>query len=404
MTGQFQPNPSQEPTAISGYRAPEDQQSAKLRIDMSDKILLYAPSATPFLTMSGKVKGKRIAKAATFRWLEKDQEPRRFTATVAIDDVTTTLTATAGDTARVATFDLLRNLRTGEHFLVTVASATSTTTTVTRGIGGASSAVLAGDDFMILAPSFADNALTGDFKSIQEYDNYNYTQIFKTPFGFSGRDIVTDFYGGDEVMNETKWQAIKHKRSIEYALLFGKRHVIAASGSTKQRTMTGGLDYYITTNRWDVSGVGMTKRAFDEMLVEGLRWGRGGYLDGAGSKVLLHSGRIGVDINSWVSSDGSALQYQVLDKQIGFAAKRYVSPAGEVLLLHDPLLDEFFPDRAFLVDFNHVDYCPLNKRDTRLESDIQENDRDGQAFQYKTDAGVQVEFEKSHVAITGWGN
>ena len=200
-------------------------------------------------------------------------------------------------------------------------------------------------------------------------------------------------------MTETKWQAIEHKRSIEYALYFGKRHLIAAAGGVHQATFTGGLDQSIASNVWDVSGVTLNTRAFNEFLEEGLKWGKGGRLQGgAAIKYLLCSSPWLTEINSWAENK---LEYRVLDKEIGFAAMEYKSPHGRVMLVSSPILDEWHPDRAYLVDFNHVDYVFLRNRDTKLLDNREANDIDGEKYEYFSDCGLQVEFEQSHSALVG---
>lgn len=57
----FAPGARPAPTLVANYRGPEDHVSTRVKIDMSDKILWYAPEATPFLTLTGKIKGKPSA-------------------------------------------------------------------------------------------------------------------------------------------------------------------------------------------------------------------------------------------------------------------------------------------------------------------------------------------------------
>lgn len=393
----FEPLARTEPTNVSGYRTPDALNTSRVVVDMQDRILLYQPDVTPFLTMSGRVKGKRKAINRKFEWLEKDFKPRKLTENGAITDVGTTLNVAAGDGSKVSKNDYLRNTRTGDIMLVS--SIATDALTVVRGIGGAGVAGVDADVYVILGSSFPDNSLIGDMRSINEYNNFSYTQIFRTAFGFSGRDLVTELFGDTDKAIETKWQGVEHKKSIEYAAYFGKRHVIAAAGGVAERTFTGGLEWAIQSNVWNVGGVALNSRVFNEFLEEGLRWGKGGRLQGgAALKYLLCSSRWLTEINSWAES---RLEYRVLDDEIGFAAMEYKSPHGRVRLLSSPLLDEYHPDYAFLIDFNHADYVYLRQRDTRLLDDRQENDRDGEAYEYMSDCGFQFSFEQSHALLKG---
>ena len=401
----FAPSVRPDPTTVSGYRAPADLNSARVVVDMADRILMYQPTATPLLTITGRIKGKRVTKNRKFEWLEKDSKPRLVTGTAVEPDIETSIAVSATDDDKLAARDIVRNLRTGEVMLVSAVG--SSAFTAVRGIGAAGGGVAAsdtavGDVFAIIGTSYPDNSLIGTFKTIQEYNKYNYTQIFRRPFGFSGRDLVTELYGGDDKTTETKWMAMEHKKDIEYAFIFGNRETIAGDATTKEATFTGGLEWSIQTNRWNVGGVSLNTRVFDEFLEEGLRWGKGGRQQaGAAVKYLFHSSAWGTEINHWVDQQ---LEYQVLDEQIGFKAAKYVSPHGLVYLVPTPILDEFAPDRAYLLDLNHIDYAYLNKRDTKLLDNREENDRDGEAYEYFSDCGVQVAFEHAHSVLLGLGS
>lgn len=391
----FAPGARPSPTLVSNFRGPEDHVSTRVKIDMADKILWYAPEATPFLTLTGKIKGKRKAFNYKYEWLEKDQKPRALVVNGAHSDVVTTVAVDAG--SRVVARDVLLNTRTREILLVTGVS--SNDLTVVRGIGGSGIVIADGDTLLLIGSSYADGAASGTPVSITEFSKYNYTQIFRTPFAFTGRDLETELFGGNDKMTETKWQAIEHKRSIEYALYFGKRAIIAAAGGVHQATFTGGLDQAIQSNAWDVTGTTLNTRVFNEFLEEALRWGKGGRLQGgSATKYLLCSAGWLTEINSWAENK---LEYRILDKEIGFAAMEYKSPHGKVMLLSSPILDEYHPDRAYLVDFNHVDYVYLRNRDTKLLSNREDNDIDGEKYEYFSDCGLQVEFEQSHAVLSG---
>lgn len=394
---EFEPGARPEPSLVSGYRGPEDALTQRTVVDMRDRILLYQPEATPFLTLSGKIKGKRKAFNLKYEWMEKDSKPRRVIVSGAQTDVDTSIELLTGDGSKVAVNDVLRNVRTGEVVLVTTVS--TDTLTVTRAIGGTGVAMNDQDSLIIIGSSYPDASRMGTAKSIVEYPNFNYTQIFRTPFQFSGRDIVTEFYGGNDVDNETKWQAVEHKRSIEYTAYFGKRHLIAAGGGLKQRTFTGGLEQSIQTNVWNIAGSPFNSRTFNEFLEEGMRWGKGGRLQaGKAVKYLLCGSRYLTEFSSWGEDK---LVTEVLDSTIGFVAKKYQSAHGDVMLIGAPILDEYHPDYAFLVDFNHADYVFLRQRDTKLLRGREDNDFDGEAYEYFSDMGWQFEFEHAHALIKG---
>lgn len=389
------PNPRTAPTLISGSRGTENLNSARIVVDMEDEVHFYQPNATPLMTLTGKIGQSRKAHFVKFEFLEKDELPREVTASAAIDTTTTTLQFSTDDSARLVAGQLLLNLETREVVRVTTVTS-DTNVAVTRGIGGGNAPVSVGDKFIHFSNAKEDGTTSGTAKSIQEFNDYNYTQIIETPFDFTGRDLVTELYGGSDEMTETKWQAIEHKKSIEYAFYFGRRHLM--SGTSHQITMTGGLEYFISTNRANVSSKNLNERWFIEYLEYAMRWGRGGKRNGVGKKYALCSSRWLTEINQWAND---RLQYRVLDKEIGFSAMEYKSPHGIVYLMESPIITNEHPDWLFLLDFNHIKKAYLNKRDTKLLVDVQENDRDGKKNLYRSDVGIQVNMEHAHGIVTG---
>jgi len=392
---EFNPLPRTAPTLVTGTRGPENQNTSRVVVDMQDEILLYQPEATPLLTLTARMRKKREAVNYRYEWLEKDEFPRALEVTAAADSNDTSLSVVAGEEARVFLGAVVINLRTGENILVNAAPTSGTLGTVVRGIGGGAANIEVGDRLLYAFNAYEDGASIGVLKSIQEFASYNFTQIIRTPFGFTGRDLQTELYGGRDEMTETKWQAIEHKKSIEYAMGFGKRD---SRTGTHLQTFTGGVDSAIVSNRWNVEGVSLTERAFTEFLEVAMKWGKGGNQNGSGVKYLLASSRWLTEINSWV---GDRLRYKPLDESIGFSAMEYDSPHGKVELLRWPLLDYFHPDRAFLLDFNHIRYVYLRGRDTKLYVDRQANDVDGRTNEYLSDCGVQTNFEHAHAALFG---
>lgn len=396
---EFNPNSRTAPTVVTqSLRGPENLNSARVVVDMQDQILLYQPEATPLLTLTGKMRKKRQAHQYRYDWLEKDEYPRGITVGTAADGDDATLTAaSATEAAYAVAGSVLINTRTGECVLVGT-TPSSTSIAVTRGIGGGAANMEVGDTLLVAFNSQEDGAGLADERSIQEFNYYNYTQIIRTPFGFTGRDLQTELYGGRDEMTETKWQAIEHKKSIEYMMGFGKRHL--DTSGTHYRSFSGGLDEKVVTNRWNVAGVELTERSFVEFLEVAMKWGKGGNQNGSGTKYMLCSSAWLTEINGWV---GDRLRYKVLDDSIGFAAQEFNSPHGNVELIRWPLLDYFHPDRAFLIDMNHIRYVYFRGRDTKLLYDRQDNDVDGRINEYMSDVGAQVDFEHSHAALFGLG-
>jgi hypothetical protein len=398
------PNPTPAarpiPSIVTGIRDPGSTVAQRIIADVQDEILLYMPSAAPLTTLSGMMRKKRETTQYAFDWLEKDEFPRSVTNTTvdAVGNVTT-VAVTAGQGVRVAPNFVLRNRTTGEQMLVTAVATDSLT--VVRGIGngGVGLAIANGQILDFLRAVYPDGAGIGTMKSIKEDRKFNYTEIVRTPFGFTGRQMNTDMYGGKDPMTEKKWHGIEHAKSLENSMFFGKRHTQNAASGMIQ-SFTGGLESFIATNVWDLAGLNLTERAFVEFLEFGMKWGRGGSNERGGdaTKYLFAS-------RSWLTEieffAKPRIQYRPIDKRIGLKAGFYDTTHGTVVLVMTPILDGAHADKAFLVDMNHIRYAYHQGRDTKLLDNRQANDIDGESFEYMTDFGAQIELEAAHGILKG---
>jgi hypothetical protein len=394
---EFAPVPPTAPTIVTGSRGPENILDRRVKIDMSDRINTYRPSAYPFSVLTRRLRDTRTADNPKFEWMEDDLYPRQIVLTADSLIADTSLDVAAGDEARIPKYAVLLNTRTREQVYVT--NSGSGSLTVTRDIGATGEKnMTAGDTLLYIATVFEDGSLSGIARTTKDVGLYNYTTIQKTSVEFTRRGAKTKLFGGSDPMTERKRAAIEHARSIEYTLFFGQRNKITGSGG-HETTFTGGLEYWIKSNIWDVSGTTVSERAFDEVLEEVMRWGDGGNMQGGtATKYLLMSSRWLTELN-WFAK--GKVEYRPLDETIGFASMEYLSPHGRVRFIHAPILDLDHPGYAFLVDLNHVRYVKFQDDDTHLEKNLEENDRDGSKEQYITDFGLEVNLERSHAIFKG---
>jgi hypothetical protein len=393
----FSANPRPFPTTVTGARGPEDVNAARVVVDMKDDILLYLPSATPLLSLTGKMRGKRTTTQYRFDLLYQDEEPRTIQAAAALAAGGVTLVVASGQGARIPRFAILLNVRTGESVYVTNSHTGTDSVPLTRGIGSTAVDIVAGDTFMLTRVVYEDGSGKGDLISAIESTDYNLTEIVKTPYGVTGRQSNTKLYGGKDLAHLRKIKGIEHAKSLEFQLFHGTRASFNGTGGHLVTT-SGGIDYFAKSNVWNLDGTIPTERAWVEMLEEGMKWGRGGNLGGSRTKWLFHSSRWATEINSW---GNDRIRITPKEKVLGLDVKEYASPHGRVMLVVDPILDYYYPDRAYLLDLNHIRPAAHQGRDTKIMRDIQSNDVDGQEELILTDSGVEVELEASHVVIKG---
>jgi hypothetical protein len=389
--GGFTPAARANPTIVVGERDPGSTVQQRIIADVKDEIIFVQPSAAPLTHMTKRFR-KREVTQYSYDWLEKDVYPRLTDVVGAVLSSDTSIVLGAGQGASIPVNAMLLNRRTREQVLVT--SISTDTLTVVRGIGGIQEAMNDGDKLDFLRSVFEDGSSKGSLKSVKEDRKFNYTEIIRTAYGFTGRQQNTSMYGGKDPATERKWQAIEHSISIEEMLLFGRRHTRTGAGG-KLQTMSGGLEFFITTNVWDLAGNEPNVDQIVEVLEEGMKHGRGGYLSGGTrTKWLFCSPRWG---SKFSKMGHDKIQYRPADEKLGIKIGSLDTSHGTMQIVEDPLLTG--PEHggwAFLIDLNHVFYVYHQGRDTKLLDNRQANDVDGMEEEYLTDCGAQVELEFAH--------
>lgn len=393
--GGFSAVPRSDPTLVAGMRDPGTTVSQRIIADVKDEIALYMPSANPVTVITSHMRRKREATQFQYDWLTKDEQPRSVTVLNAYTAGATSIVLAAGHGDRIANNYVLLNKRTREHALVTLVS--TDTLTVVRGIGGVQEAGLAGDSLEFQRAVFEDGGGIGTLKSIKEDREFNYTEIIRTPFGFTGRQKNTSMYGGKDPMTERKWQGIEHAHSIENALMFGRRHSRTGSGG-KLQTFTGGVEFYLRSNVWDLNGNIPTERAFIEWLEVAMLYGKGGNLEGTQTKYFFCSARWLTVIEQWARDK---IEYRPLDKRVGLKVGFFDTAHGTVVLVKQPLFVGDHGGFGMLLDLNHVRYVYHSGRDTKLLEGRQANDVDGEQEEYLSDCGLELELEAAHSMVRG---
>lgn len=390
----FSPSPRAVPTTVTGSRGPETDISTRLVADVKEKVFKYMPTATPLTVFTAKVQGRRTVHQYKYDVLSLDQFPRGTEVSTTYDSDDTSIVVASGTGSQVPTNAVLVNLRTDESIYVTGVS--TDTLTVERAFGGTTGqGMVAGDVLLFTRAVFEDGAGKPSYKSVKTATDYNYTEILKTGVAFTGRDLETEFYGGNDPDLTRKWAAIEHLKSIELMMFFGRRHLRSGTHLT---TFSGGADFFVRDNIWNLNDEVPTERAFIEFLEVAMREGQGGFLNGSGVKYLFSSARWMTEISFWAKD---RLRYVSDDRLLGIDVKEYLTPHGKVLLVHTPILDEFHKDRAYLFDLNHVAQTVHRGRNTKLFKNVQDNDIDGVEEFWMSDVGAQYEAPDSHAILKG---
>lgn len=392
MANQFQA-PVSAPTVVSGARAVSDVNATRVKVDVRDDILEYDPNANSLTLLTVKNTGRREVGQYLYYWQEKDRFPREDTLSAAATAAATSLTASNG--GRFKQWDVVLVTRTGERLLVTAVS--TNTLTATRGLNSTAQAILANERVEIIGNAYVEGGDVGTAKSVQARLPFNHTQQIRTPFAYTGRDQHTRMFGGKDPNIERRWQGVEHQISLEQTFWWGVRDSQTDATSGKLITFTGGLDYYVTTNSYDINSIAFNERNFTEALEVGMRDGRGGKL-GKKTKVMFAGARYITEFETWAKN---RLYYVPEDKVYGLDAMVFKSAHGKVILIDHPLFDGENSDKAFLLDMNHVKYVFHTGRDTKLLKGRGGNGVDGETEEYMSDVGMEVSLERSHMKMFG---
>lgn len=376
---------------VSGTRDTRNITQNKLVIDMSDTIGLLQPNAEPFMSFL-KI-AKRNTEAASnpkFEWMEDDLLPR-WDAINAGSGYASTITDLVVDNGPYFSVnDVVKVPRTGEVLLVTVIA--TNTLTVTRGYGlTAAAALVDNDPLVIIGNVNQEGAGTRELKSTAEVAKFNYTQIFKTPFGVTNTQAATKMYGGKDLSYQQMKAGVQHKIDIARGFTFGERKE-DTSGSKPKRA-TGGLLSFLTTNNYDAGGA-LTQSEFDNNISEVV------FKYGSKDKILLASARLLSVINSWAQG---SLRINLDAKKFGLQIFQYVTPFGNYNIMNYQHILEgaVYGGYGVVLDPENIKYRPLAGRDTKLETNIQANDEDQRKDQYITEAGLEVRLPQTHAVLTG---
>ncbi len=373
----------------------------RLIVDAVDKVFLLEPNKHPLvslLTNVGRVwdgkawVGQSMLKAATgnptFTWFEDVYGGRyaKVSGTYAASGaVTITVTGAGSSSAYIFTVgDIVRNARTGENMLVaTIASATTITVAAAgRAFGTTAAAAGAdGDGLFIVGNVSEENSGARNVNTTRSTGVTNFTQIFKTTIAVSNTEKEANLYGGSDLTYLRAKKATEHALDIERAFWFSEKNSNTSGTMGLPRRSTGGVLEFITLGGSYVQDQGgvLTAPDFNTFLREGFTYG-------SDSKLLVCGGIV---LQAITEMSRGQLLTSVADTTYGVAISKYITPFGTVNIVHNPLFIEDFAGMAFLLDMETLKYRFMNNRDTKLMTNVQAPDQDGEIDQYVTECGLQ---------------
>lgn len=403
-------------TNVSGNGARDTATSVaegRMIIDAVDKIFLLEPNKHPLVTLLtnvGKVwdgkawKGSGMLKRATgnpeFKWFE-DFYGGRYAKIAAVTGTTgaLTLTVTGAGSSSAYIFtvgDVVKNATTNENFVVaTIGSAT----TITVASGGRAFGTTAaatpnvGDSLFIIGNASEENSGARNVNATQSTPVTNYTQIFKTTIAVSNTEKEANLYGGKDLPYQRAKKGTEHALDIERAFWWGQKSYGTFATQGHPIRSTGGVLEFIQSGNSYVQqqGGALTAPDLNTFLREAFTYGNDTKMMFAGGIVLQAINEI---------ARGQILT-KPLDTTYGMKISTWVTAFGTINIVHNPLFVQDYAGYAFVLDMDCFAYRFMNNRDTKLETNIQAPDADGQIDQYISEVGLQRAQSAKHALLLG---
>lgn len=385
-------------TVVSGARATAGTQgidSNSRVIDMSDTIHVLDPNTAPLMSLTNKLRKARCVNPK-FEWLEDEYLPTSAAVSGTVTNSGTSIVVASGKGGYFRKGDVIKSLATGE--VIFVSSVSSDTLTVIRGIGSSAINDLGDTTTLLIIGNANQEGATGrDVKSSQKNPMYNYTQIFRWPYGITGTLDNSELYGGNDFAYQARKGGVEHKKQIEASFLFGERAeattaVKGGDGKTPIR-YTGGFFEKVTTNVTTQQTLSMS--VLETFIRTGFRYGGTGKLLFASRPIMSYINQIAV----------AKIQALVGDKSFPLVLSEYLSPHGKLYLIEHRQLEgtgannQAYQGWAALVDMDSVWYRYLQNRDTKVRTNIQANDVDGRQDEYISECGLMTIQTQHHSVL-----
>jgi hypothetical protein len=370
-------------------------------IDMDNQIKMKQDDTAQFMTILGKLPSK-AATQIKVNWLEDEYMP--VLTSLASGSITATgqtaISVAAGEGAYIRAGDILYVAESGEKLSVT--SLTADALTVVRSVGGVAAATAAsGGQIVILGPSAAQGADTGTLKATKRVLGFNYTQIFRDPFGFTGTEAEAELYGADDPERETAKKAVEHRRHLEASLWVGGRDF--TSNPPSSIGYMGGVSEFLVSNVFTAFGA-ISLSAFDLKMQQIFQ-------QGSMNKVIFAAPTAAGALsrllsNNWVRAPQDATKY-------GAKVNAFVNGAygTDVPVIVKREWGAFASSGApaafslggavFVLDLDRLSRRPFRNRDTRLLPNRQGNGEDKVVFDYLTEMSLELANESAHGVF--WG-
>lgn len=384
-------------TIKTGMFDTEDELSNRKVVDMSERMYKLQPDDQQFRVILNELGAKECTREIV-EWLEDEYVPRVSAMAASATSAESSITVTTGDGNTVfRTGHVVRNMESGEGYLVTSTSANSIG--ITRSWGGtAAASATSVAKLLIVGNASAQGASSGTSQIVQKVRAYNYVQDQRDPFHFSDVETAIELYGGREPGTEIVKKAVEHARAEENSYFFGARD-FNASASPGPMGSCGGAVEYISTHITDASGA-LTPAEMDTFL-------EGPFGFGTKEKAFFCAPRVGTVLSQMLRD---VWQPNTVGERL-FGAKVDAWLSGTYGWRIPVFVKREWADFdktgtnygtwAFLLDLGHIRKRYLRGFNTRLRRNIQEPSSTAVVHEYQTLFSLEFAWEKAHGILKG---
>jgi hypothetical protein len=390
-------------TVSTGNIGTEEVLPEERVVDMDPKMRVLKPDDTQFSTMTQKASSRQAVREKV-NWLEEEDFPRVIATSASALSGATTIVLVAGQGKLVQPNDLLRNMRTGEG--ARVVSIATDTLTIAPTIGGIPAAAInSGDSYLVVGDAQPQGSDFPTARYLARVLGFNYTQITRTPWTFTGTNTAIELYGGREPAKEAVRQARVHKKKWESIGFWGARSFVAssigASGNGEPQGTAGGALEFIQTFKRDANGP-LTPAFFDQLCADVFQYG-------STNKVFFASPLLVMSMSGWNRS-GMGSQWDPSPRNVyGVNVDAFISGAYgyriPVVVKKEfgefPIANKGFGTYGFLLDLDYIEQRPMRDRDTKLLTEQQPKGKDTYAAEYMKEGTWEFAHERAHAIVYG---
>jgi hypothetical protein len=389
--------------AIAGLRGTGNWATDERPKNFREMILWRNPNGNaPLTALMGKMKTTKTDDPE-FSWYEEENNLTRVTISGTLITAATTCTLVSGGYDLVPGDVLMvekTEAATFDNELILVSAVTSDTAiTIVRAAAGTTAAQSsAGASFTKVGNVYSEGSGSPDTSTRNPTKVLNYCQIFKTAYEMTNTAKITKTRTGDPLKNDKKRKMFDHSVAMELAWMFGVKNETTGANGKPQR-MTGGLSQFITTNRTIFTTSPTEDTLLDAVYpvfdynTEGGNGGGNERIVFAGNGFLNNLNKLARDSASTrINFNGKVTAY-------GMSLQEWILPQGTLYIKTHPLMNTHprYTNAAFVIDPSNIIYRPF--RDTKMQDNIQNNDEDTQKGQWLTEAGIEIQHEKTMAYI-----